>query len=161
MFVDSWTSWDTEVAEEKPSLLVLLPHTVYSDELALPGLEIGASDRRWASALGEAGIMPGNPAIVLLLGCETAVAGAVSYERFPANLRRAGASIVVATLTDVLGRQAAPLAERLVALLGSTASPARLGESVVRLRRQLLSEGMPMVLALAVFGDADWLVGAE
>ena len=157
--VDSWTAWDAHVAQEKPSLLVLLPHTVYSDELALPGLEIGASERRWASAIGETRMVPGTPAIVLLLGCETAVAGAISYERLPGNLRKAGASIVVATLTDVLGRQAAPLAERLVALLVGNAYPARLGESIVRLRRQLIAEGVPMVLALAVFGDADWLVG--
>ena len=161
-FVDSWVAWDQEVASSGPALLVLLPHTIYSNELELPGLEIGASDRRWASAIGDGRMVPQTPVIVLLLGCETAVAGAVSYERFPGNLRRAGASIVVATLTDVLGRHAAPLAERLVTLtLANTSGPVRLGEVMVRLRRQLLAEGLPVVLALAVFGDADWLVGGS
>jgi hypothetical protein len=98
----------------------------------------------------------------MLLGCETAVAGAVSYERFPGNLRTAGAEIIVTTLTEVLGRQAAPLAERMVTLmLEGTNQPARFGETMVRLRRQLLAEGLPMVLAIAVYGDADWLVGGR
>lgn len=160
--VESWATWDQEVAANRPAILVLLPHTVYSDELELPGLEIGLSDRRWASAIADGMMVPPNPAIVLLLGCETAVAGVVSYERFPGNLRRAGASIVIATLTDVLGRHAAPLAERLVTLImANPGRPVRLGEVMVRLRRQLLAEGLPVVLTLAVFGDGDWLVGGS
>jgi len=30
---------------------------------------------------------------------------------------------------------------------------------MVDLRRRLLAEGLPTVLALAVFGDADWVIG--
>jgi hypothetical protein len=159
--VDSWADWDREVAAQSPAILLLLPHTVYSDEWSLAGLEIGASDPRWVSAIGDSHMVPSNsPAIVLLLGCETAVAGAVSYEQFPGNLSRAGASIVVATLTDVLGRHAAPLAGRLVTLmLANSRGPVRMGEIMVRLRRQLLTEGFPVVLTLAVFGDSDWLLG--
>jgi hypothetical protein len=161
-FVETWAAWDERVSRSQPSILLMLPHTIYSDELGLPGLEIGQSDRRLVSAFHNKTMIPETPVVAMLLGCETAVAGAVSYERFPANLRTAGAEIIVTTLTEVLGRQAAPLAERMVTLmLEGTNQPARFGETMVRLRRQLLAEGLPMVLAIAVYGDADWLVGGR
>jgi hypothetical protein len=140
----------------------MLPHTVHSDDFDTYGLEIGVADRRWAAQIDDR-MIPDRPVIVALLGGETAVAGALSYERFPGLLRRAGAEIVIATLTEVLGRQAAPLAERLVTLLYERCAnqPGRFGEVMLQLRRQLLAEGLPMVLALAVFGDADWVVGGQ
>jgi hypothetical protein len=140
---------------------MLLPHTVFSDRLDTFGLEIGVNARRWSAQIDESFIPPDDrPVIVALLGCETARAGAVSYEAFPSLLRRAGAEIVIATLTEVLGRHAAPLAGRLAQELYTycATEPHGVGEVMLRLRRKLLAEGLLMVLTLAVFGDADWLV---
>ena len=68
--------------------------------------------------------------------------------------------MVIATLTEVLGRHAAPVAARLVEELYRYCAqePHGFGEVMVRLRRRLLAEGLIMVLALAAFGDADWLI---
>lgn len=156
-----WEDWAGAIADEKPALLLLLPHTVYSDTLDLYGLEIGTDARRWASEIDEAFVpSEDRPVIVALLGCDTACAGDVSYETFPGLLRLAGAEIVIATLTEVLGRHAAPLAIRLVDELyrHSVDEPHGMGEAMVRLRRRLLADGVAAVLAVTAFGDADWLI---
>lgn len=159
--VSTWEEWSAAVAANRPALLVLLPHTVFSDVFESFGLEIGQKARRWSAQI-DAAFVPSEdrPVIVALLGCETARAGEVGYERFPGLLRRCGAEVVIATLTEVLGRHAAPVAARLVEELYSycAAEPHGFGEVMVRLRRRLLAEGLIMVLTLAAFGDADWLI---
>ncbi|WP_219414254.1 hypothetical protein [Pseudonocardia nigra] len=154
-----WEDWPAAVAT-RPALLMLLPHTVFHDGHEVFGLEIGSGARRWAAQLIDGFVPQDRPVIVTLLGCETARAGEVGYEFFPGILRRAGAEVVIATLTEVLGRHAAPVAERFVQELYTFCAdePHGIGEVMVRLRRRLLADGVPMVLALAVFGDADWLV---
>jgi hypothetical protein len=157
----TWKDWRDEVAAASPALLVLLPHTVHSDALDTFGLEIGSGDRAWAGDIDDRFLPPeGHPVIVALLGCDTAGAGQIGYERFPGILRRAGAEVVVATLTEVLGRHAAPVGARLAEALYACCDdrPRSVGEVMVGLRRRLLHDGVIMVLALAVFGDADWLL---
>lgn len=159
--VSTWEEWSHAVATTRPALLVLLPHTVFSDVFSSFGLEIGKKAKRWSAQIDTTFVPPQDrPVIVALLGCQTARAGEVGYERFPGLLRRAGAEVVIATLTEVLGRHAAPVAARLVEELYSycAAEPHGFGEVMVRLRRRLLAEGLIMVLALAAFGDADWLI---
>ena len=60
----------------------------------------------------------------------------------------------------MLGRQIAPICVHLVeglrAAVASGAVP--LGEVMLRLRRRVLGEGFPIVLALSAAGDADWLI---
>lgn len=158
--VETWADWEAEVVAAPPSVALLLPHTVHSEILDVQGLEIGAGDRRWAGDI-DPRLIPSDdrPVIVVLLGCDTATGG-VAYERFPGLFRRAGAEIVLGTLTEVLGRHAAPVAMRLVEDLYQAvgSEPVRFGEVMVLLRRRLLALGFPMVLALATFGDADWLL---
>lgn len=159
--VEAWSDWTARVGTSGPAVLVLLPHTVYSDALESFGLEIGTADRIWVGDIDERYIPPQErPVIVALLGCETAAAGDVGYERFPALFRRAGAEVVVGTLTEVLGRHAAPVAGRLVGLLyeGSRSGKRAFGEVMVEVRRRFLAEGIPMALVLVAFGDADWTV---
>lgn len=159
--VSTWEEWSDAVSAHRPALLMLLPHTVFSDVFESFGLEIGQQARRWSAQIDKAFVPPEDrPVIVALLGCETARAGEVGYERFPGLLRRCGAEVVIATLTEVLGRHAAPVAARLVEELYSfcAAEPHGFGEVMVRLRRRLLADGLIMVLTLAAFGDADWLI---
>jgi hypothetical protein len=158
--VEHWADWEADVLAAPPSVALLLPHTVHSEVLDVQGLEIGDDDRRWAGDIDER-LIPSDdrPVIVVLLGCDTAIGG-VAHERFPGLFRRAGAEIVLGTITEVLGRHAAPVAVRLVEDLYQAvgSEPVRFGEVMVLLRRRLLTLGFPMVLALATFGDADWLL---
>jgi hypothetical protein len=157
---DTWQQWTADVKARRPSLLMLLPHSVADDD-RIPNLEIGDHDRRPADLIDEECVSPEDqPVMVVLLGCETALTGPVDYERFPRRFRHAGAEIVVGTLTEVLGRHAAPIAERMVTVLHeeTTRGASSLGEVIVVLRRRLLAEGLPAILAVAAFGDADWLI---
>lgn len=158
-----WQQWITSVASG-PAVTILLPHTVYSDTLDTYGLEIGSSDRRWAGDIDERFVPPQErPVITVLLGCETAAAGRVSYERFPGLFRRAGAEVVFASLTEILGRHGAPIADALAAqIVAGWQSPAfRFGEMMIVLRRRLLAQGLPAVLAVVAYGDADWELGGN
>jgi hypothetical protein len=161
--VDGWQAWKDKVAAG-PALTMLLAHTVYSDTLETYGLEIGHADRCWAGDIDDRFVPPEErPVITALLGCETAAAGRVSYERFPGLFRRAGAEVVFATLTEVLGRHAAPLAGALAEEIADAwrRGPVAAGEVLLRLRRRSLAEGTPAVLAIVAYGDADWLLGGD
>jgi hypothetical protein len=158
--VSLWDEWRVAAAAaDAPALMMLLPHTTYIDSLRTFGLEIGTSSVESYFK----GCLPSDehPAIVVLLGCETARAGELSYENFPGRFRIAGAEVVIATLTEVLGRHASPIASRLVGEIYQqcTTDACGMGEVMLRLRRNLLADGLLPVLALASFGDADWLVG--
>jgi hypothetical protein len=163
--VTMWTDWEDAMLSESPGLLMLLAHTVYSPIYRGYGLEIGDDARRWSANINKSFVPPnGRPVIVALLGCETALAGEVGYELFPSLLRTAAeAEIVIATLTEILGRHAAPLAARLVEELyrACAEQPLSVGEVLVRLRRRLLRDGLLPVLALAIYGDAEWLLAKE
>jgi hypothetical protein len=158
--VSLWDEWRTAAAAaDAPAVMMLLPHTAYSDSVDAFGLEIGTDDVEYDFD----GCLPSDehPAIVVLLGCETARAGELSYETFPAQFRYAGAEVVIATLTEVLGRHASPIASKLIGEIYRQCAidACGMGEVMLRLRRNLLADGLLPVLAVASFGDADWLVG--
>jgi hypothetical protein len=155
----TWEQWKTSVSASESSLLMLLPHTVQTDRDSF-ALEIGSGDQATAAQIDKGFLPPDHPVIVVLLGCETAAAGKVGYERFPGIFRRAGAEVVVGTLTEVLGRHAAPVGAQLAKSLYECCEngPRSIGEAMLATRRRLLAEGLTMVLALAVFGDADWVL---
>jgi hypothetical protein len=161
--VPSWDAWVHEVRTSSPTLLLLVPHVTPVDHE--PALEIGQTERLKALLVREdhvhrPGASPGP--LVVLLGCETGVAP-ITFESFPASFREAGASIVVSTVATVLGRHAAPVAERLVQLLASLRpdDERAFGDVMRRLRREMLAAGIPMVLALTAYGDADWRIAAR
>jgi hypothetical protein len=156
--VTGWAQWQDAVTTG-PSLLMLLPHTVYDAVNELYGLEIGAADRLYSPRISRV-MLPAVPSIAVLLGCDTVSAGSVSYEEFPALLRRAGAKVVVATHTEMLGRHAAPMAQSFADELYAACrdDAVGVGEVMVILRRRMLARGIPAVLALTAFGDADWSI---
>lgn len=159
--VVDWAQW-RDAVDGGPSLLMLLPHTVYDAEMDLYGLEIGADARLMMARITEA-LMPVNPFLTVLLGCDTARAGSLRYEQFPSVLRGARAEVVVATLTEIFGRHAAPMAQSFADELWAACrdEPVGVGEVMVILRRRMLARGIPAVLALTAFGDADWLICRE
>jgi hypothetical protein len=95
--------------------------------------------------------------IVLLIGCEVAVAD-ISYESLTALFQKRGASLVVGSLARILGREAGPLMAELVESFAKLTEPTSLGAVLRDLRRKLLLEGNPTVLALIGIGDADWQI---
>ena len=68
---------------------------------------------------------------------------------------------MLATVAAILGRQAGPMTrEFLVQLKKASRRPgAKFGDVLLRVRRRVLAKGRPLALALAAFGDADYLIG--
>jgi hypothetical protein len=154
-----WTEWIADLTDA-PSVLLLLPHTVHSSTFDDAGLEIGKDDKLWLGHIRDRVSLGDSVELTILLGCETAVAGDTTYGKFPGVFRRAGGEIVVGTLTEILGRHAAPVAEALVTRFydATRTEPVPFGELMLGARRRLLADGVVMVLAVASFGDADWLI---
>lgn len=155
----TWEQWKDLVLSHPTALLVALPHNVPT-ATGFPALEIAASDRLPLNLLGPQHVMPkggrSNP-VFLLLGCRTA-AGEIAFHDFVATLRRSGAAIVVATLAEVIGHQAAATAQKLVELIWQRRrdNGPPFGELMRQLRVEMVKAGNPVGLALVAFGDADW-----
>ena len=93
--------------------------------------------------------------VVLLLGCNTT--GEIPIKSLITKFRLCGASMVLSTLTEILGRHAAPVAEEIISNLKIAANQGKsLGDTLLFVRRKTLAEGIPMVLSLVAHGDADW-----
>jgi hypothetical protein len=163
IMVSMWNDWTKEVAAKHPTLLILMPHTLEDEKLRAPVMEIGTSDR-----LVSGHIMPGyvctspedQPPIVALLGCETMVPYS-KYMGFVPQFRRNGAALVLSTLTTVLGRHVVPIAQKLVEELKMELDEAEgqaisFGDVLRNVRRKIMLQGLPIVLCLIAFGDADW-----
>jgi hypothetical protein len=97
------------------------------------------------------------PPLVLLLGCETGVPEK-QFANFINRLRNRGAAIVVATGAKIHSLHAVPVANAFVEALGHAVKRdgATFGEVMRQVRRSMLARGLPMVLTLNAFGDADW-----
>ena len=154
----NWQEWTKNITKFSPALLLLIPHTAY-DAAQVVTLEIGGNvlatdqiDSQYVYPTGK----PTFP-LVMLLGCETGVKG-IALERIVTKFRRYGASIIVSTTAPVLGRHAAPVAARFLDKLKSlSARPnATFGDVMLAVRRELLAEGLPVILAVSAYGDADW-----
>jgi hypothetical protein len=153
----TWADW-VEAVTAAPALLVVLPHTLL-DESSILALEIEDAEQLSVVDITESHVGGSGP-VVVLLGCETGDPG-LAFQQFPAAFRQAGAAIVIATLTKVLGRNAGPTAARLVKTLAESAREREVtfGEVLRDVRRSLLADGMPTVLAVTAYGDADWILG--
>jgi hypothetical protein len=163
--VGDWDDWIPAVSSSKrPNLLVVVPHTKASDHNDQI-LEIGdASDLRSLEVVEDhvIGTPVPDPApkpIVFLLGCETSAAK-VPNESFVTIFRDREAAVVISTISTILGRDAAPVAAALAKAIvdqhrngGGFA-----GEAMTKIRRQMLLEGKAMVLAVTMYGDADWVL---
>jgi hypothetical protein len=157
--VTSWTDWKAKIASN-PSLLVLLSHSDVAGGVRT--LVIGEEESLFLSSIDETYVGRGGGAgpVVLLLGCSTATTE-LAFQSFVGRFRRGGASIVVGTLCEILGRHAAPIARELLAELhAASESPegAPLGDLMQGVRRRLLARGIPIILAVTAYGDADWQI---
>ncbi len=164
--VDTWGAWATAVAG-RPSLLVLLSHTVeHQSVTALEiGPEVGGSRIKLIELVPEfVKIEPADTPVVLLLGCDTAVERN-EFRSFVGQFLDCGAALVVGTITPVLGERVSPVTQSLIREIASALTAGgrppgdqamTFGDLMLRVRRQLLTEGELTALCIASFGDADW-----
>ncbi len=153
--VDTWDDW-VQGIQDKPQLLALLVHQE-RDHSGTPLLVIRPEERLLSDLVEPEHVRAeGAPQpILLLLGCETAIADR-ALEDFMVRFQDEGAAFVVGTIAKVLGRQAGPLMAELVERLHDVESPTPFAEILRDVRQQGLAKGLPMVLALTAYGDADW-----
>jgi hypothetical protein len=165
----SWPEWRATLDDQRPSLLLALPH--HGVENHLDYLEIGdeqlpKSDRQLSR--GRLTKIYTNPhdhdpgPIVLLLGCRTGTDTEVGYVALARRFQQLRTSIVLGTLAKVLGRHAAPVARELVAQLAAVDDPEiDFGTVMRRVRRRMLAKGYLMALCLVALGDAEWRLTAR
>jgi hypothetical protein len=159
----TWSEWLDQVKTNNPSLLVLLAHSTTDRENDLVGLEIGESEQLYTVYMQDEHVhskLYARRPIVLLLGCDTM--GTIPFQSFIAEFRSHGAAMVVGTASAVRGRHAAPVANMLVEVFDELVKqkPFTFGEAMLKLRCKALSKGIPMVLTLFPYGDADWRLTA-
>jgi hypothetical protein len=157
--VKDWTTWKAAITHN-PAILVMLAHT--DEKGGVSTLVIGAKDTVFLSSIDPSyvGAGAGHGPIALLLGCDTAVT-VHAFQSFVAKFRFAGAAIVIGTLCEILGQHAGPIATQILTELGrasATREGAPLGDLMTAVRRQVLADGYPIVMAVAAYGDADWLI---
>jgi hypothetical protein len=158
---NTWQEWIDLVGRHYPSLLVTLPHNVQSSPFNK--LQISATEDLALNRIRSDHVVPATVdvgPVMLLLGCNTANSE-VGYQDFVNEMRSSGAAIVVATLTYVLGPQAARLAREFVRQIGSAGGQLTIGEIMRLVRARMLAEDNIMALAITAFGDADWRFGEE
>ena len=104
---------------------------------------------------------PDSRPIVLLIGCETDSAK-LDLENSVTAFQDAGAVIIVSTIATILGRHAGPAAAAIVEELKNHEGKvdATFGDVMLKVRQRLLAKGVPMVLGLTSYGDADYRIGS-
>ena len=161
--VTNWESLEKGVEKTRPKLLILLPHHEYDGGFNF--LEIGG-DKLKSVLIGEQHVRAAEDAearpVVLLIGCKTNLPK-VEMEGFVLMFQDAGAEIIVSTIATILGRHAAPTAAAIVEELKKMENNtnATFGDVMLAVRRRLLAAGIPMVLGLTSYGDADSRIRAE
>ncbi|MDT4896062.1 MAG: hypothetical protein QOH25_1139 [Acidobacteriota bacterium] len=160
-YVMSWKEWAAKIKTTSPSLLLLLSHTeVGEQEGNMASLEIGKLPRLRVVDIEEKYVRkPGSKArpLVMLIGCSTH-APENPLESF-VPFFGAHASIVLSTGSTVLALQAAEVAMEFIRTLSKLSGKpggSTFGDVMLDVRRRLLARGLPMVLCLEAYGDADW-----
>jgi hypothetical protein len=155
----TWDEWVAAVETHRPPLLLALPHTHFDESIEVEVLQIGEdSNLDPASVRLEHVQVPvgATGPVLLLLGCGTD-APRTGFLGFVPRFLDNHASVVVGTISKVLGRHAGPVARQfLEEAVAARGSERPVGEVIRRLRGAMLSQGVVMGLSLTVYGDADW-----
>ena len=156
----NWAEWTANIEANSPSLLMLIPHTD-KDDIGIPTLQIG-NDQISLDHINATYVHAANlstPPVVFLLGCNTGDPD-IAFEGAVDKFQMYDASIIVSAITGVLGRHASIIAVEFLKKMEefSKSSSYTFGEVVLSARRELLLQGVPVVLAVVSYGDADWLL---
>jgi hypothetical protein len=161
VIAESWEKWPDMVAEKKPVLFIVLPHTKGKGaEIALEihgdALESRYIERSYIYPEGSTA----SPPIVMLLGCDTSnTADKDAYATNIAVFRQAGSAVVLATTAALIwGDDSAKVAGQIVEAFNSavTEAPQRFGDILRTAKRRSVADSQLMAMCLAAFGDADW-----
>lgn len=153
--ISDWGSWKDHIQHASPSLLLMVVH------LSESKVHTGAGDQLMLSGMGVKHV--GRAPVVVAIGCSSGL-GEIPGGSLPAILKRNGVSVVIAAMTQLLGRHANRVARDLADHLRKAAqAPGSryVGDIVSRLRRQLLADDLALGLAVVAFGDADIVLGGQ
>lgn len=160
-YVMSWKDWAKTIKSQSPSLLVLLSHTeVLAQKDEMPALEISEKDKLSVVDIEERYVLKRGAKtrpLLMLVGCSTH-APENQFESFVPYFGKY-AAIVVSTGATVLASQAAKVATEFVRALSELSGKSNditFGDVMLDVRRKMLAQGLPMVLCLEAYGDADW-----
>ncbi|MGN7875273.1 hypothetical protein ACTJKJ_17035 [Roseateles sp. 22389] len=154
--IPTWGDWKERLTGNRPpSMLVMLVH-MKGSAMCIDGdagVPIGSLSSKYI----------GNAPVTVAIGCSTGYAKSPGSD-LPAALRRHGARVVIAAMTEVLGRHANRATRDLALRLRDAATSkvsSSVGEIVGALRRELLSDGLALGLSIVAFGDADAVLGGS
>ena len=153
--VERWEDWRNVVASESrpPSIAVLIPHVEGNK------LFIGKSESQFLSNLSM-----GKASVAIVIGCNTAE-GEVAALSLPNKIINDGrVKVVVAALTEVLGRHsntAAMLLGTRIRAASCSSDMTTVGDFITELRRKFLARGIALGLVLVSIGDADVALGGN
>ncbi|MCD6346236.1 MAG: hypothetical protein J7L96_02320 [Bacteroidales bacterium] len=162
IWAKDWEEWKEVLEDNQPPLLLMLPHHGVGSN-RIDYLEIGIEkdqhrlerDNFLKIYTNPKGKEPGP--IVILLGCRTAIQTEVGYTNLGRRFQQLDTSIVVGTLSKILGRHAAPVARELVSQLATVNDPeADFGTIMRRVRRRMFAKGYLLALSLVALGDSGW-----
>ncbi|WP_150774171.1 hypothetical protein [Pseudomonas fluorescens] len=153
--IPDWKNWKDRLEQDSPSLLLLLVHL--DGEVVYVGSDCGLN----LGAIGSQHV--GGASVVIAIGCTSGLSD-IPGGSLPAILQRNGARVVVAAMTNVLGRHANRVGREL-ALRMKTAATSEdsisVGAIISSIRRELLADGLALGLAIVAFGDADIVLGKK
>lgn len=155
--VKTWDEWVIAIEQQKPSLLMLFPHSLQDgNNVGIPALEIGASELSFPQIESIHVTVSGQAPVVFLLGCSTSLAD-VPFLNFVEAFKREKAALVIGTLAIIRGRRTVAFVSELLSGVRTAAGTNKtFGEVFLECKRKLLANGDGFVLSLTAYGDVGW-----
>ncbi|HTK18857.1 MAG TPA: hypothetical protein VL442_05075 [Mucilaginibacter sp.] len=157
--VETWNDWVIETAAIEPETIILITHIQRNEEFSVDEMEIGG-DMLPQVHFGPKYILENKKPFAIVIGCEVDNVNNQGFDVSSEFLNK-GAAIVITNFTKISGEEAVKIVIRLVQLLKADCSGGiQLGAVILKLKQQLLAEGLMSSLSLTAYGDADWIVSA-
>lgn len=157
---DEWANWTTTVVKNSPESIILVVHTEKHPTRNIDQLEIGKT-LLLQNYIGSKLLVSHEidiPRFVVIIGCETSNSVNTGFD-IASTFLNEGAAVVVSNFTKIRGRQAKDIIITLLDLLKSNKGKEfTFGEIMLKLRQQLLAQGMVAALTVLAQGDADWKI---
>jgi len=158
--VENWNDWALQTAATQPETIVLITHIQHDKDFNVDHMEIGG-DLLAQVHLNSNHLLEEKKPFAIVIGCEVDNIKNQGFDVSSEFLNK-GAAIVITNFNKISGKEAAIIVMRLVELLKADGSDSiQLGAVVLKLKQQLLAEGLMSSLSLTVYGDADWMISTN